>query len=95
MEDSWIRAMQSTIRRRLVYPALLNLSINWSPLCKIAASPVQVPYIPEQENQLLAASRKLGKRHRKGEINQYRHKLQMEKMVLQPHMEGGSTSNKQ
>ncbi|KAB5563737.1 hypothetical protein DKX38_003791 [Salix brachista] len=50
---------------------------------------------PEQENQLSVSSSKSGKRVRKGEINQYRFKLQMEKMESQPHMEGGSTSKKQ
>ncbi|KAJ6724866.1 ACHAETE-SCUTE TRANSCRIPTION FACTOR-RELATED [Salix viminalis] len=50
---------------------------------------------PEQENQLSVSSSKSGKRVRKGEMNQYRFKLQMEKMESQPHMEGGSTSKKQ
>ncbi|KAJ6724864.1 ACHAETE-SCUTE TRANSCRIPTION FACTOR-RELATED [Salix viminalis] len=51
--------------------------------------------IPEQENQISVSSSKSGKRVRKGEMNQYSFKLQMEKMELQPHMEGGSTSKKQ
>ncbi|KAJ6416160.1 hypothetical protein OIU84_004873 [Salix udensis] len=50
---------------------------------------------PEQENQLSVSSGKSGKRVRKGEMNKYRFKLQMEKMESQPHMEGGSTSKKQ
>ncbi|KAF9685019.1 hypothetical protein SADUNF_Sadunf03G0010700 [Salix dunnii] len=50
---------------------------------------------PEQENQLSVSSSKSGKRVRKGGINQYRFKLQMEKMESQPQMEGGSTSKKQ
>ncbi|KAJ6348433.1 hypothetical protein OIU76_004823 [Salix suchowensis] len=50
---------------------------------------------PEQENQLSVSSSKSGKRVRKGEMNQYRFKLQMEKMEPQPHMKGGSTSKKQ
>ncbi|KAF9685020.1 hypothetical protein SADUNF_Sadunf03G0010800 [Salix dunnii] len=50
---------------------------------------------PEQENQLTVSSSKSGKRVREGEINQFRFKLQMEKMESRPHMEGGSTSKKQ
>ncbi|CAK7357040.1 unnamed protein product [Dovyalis caffra] len=49
----------------------------------------------EEENQSPAASSKWGKRLGKGEKNQFRFKLKMDKMVLQPNIEGGSTSKKQ
>ncbi|KAJ6706605.1 ACHAETE-SCUTE TRANSCRIPTION FACTOR-RELATED [Salix purpurea] len=84
--------------------AMINCQKETSLSCPLESSDKLEPIMqdsrkpdtfPEQENQLSVSSSKSGKRVRKGEMNQYRFKLQMEKMESQPHMEGGSTSKKQ